>query len=85
MKKRRAERCCGGVLLYGSSGAGQQLTWIDRAGKSLGTVGPTGVYTTFALSPDGRRVAVSKFQDVGSDLWTVDLDRTPNAVSSIDP
>ena len=65
-----------GVLFYGASGgATQQLTWFDRAGKSAGTLGPSGEYAAFALSPDGRRVAVSKFRDSGSDLWIMDVER----------
>jgi WD40 repeat protein len=36
------------------------LTWFDRAGKILGTVGEPGQYNSVALSPDGTRVAVSR-------------------------
>ena len=65
----------GGVLFYGTSGATQQLTWFDRAGKSLGTLGPVGAYYAFALSPDGRRAVVSKRRDSDFDLWMVDVER----------
>ncbi len=65
-----------GVLLYGEkSGDFEQLTWFNRAGESVGTVGPPGVYTRFAPSPDGRRLVVCKRQNDTSDLWTVDLER----------
>jgi hypothetical protein len=57
-----------GVLVYGT---GQsvipnlapgivrgQLTWLDREGRILSTVGDPGVYRTVALSPDDTRAAV---------------------------
>jgi hypothetical protein len=37
----------------------RQLTWYDRAGKLLGTVGDHGDYQSMALSPDKTRVVVS--------------------------
>ena len=52
-----------GVLAYRTGGAGgnplTQLTWFDREGNRLGTVGPPGYYGAVALSPDGKRVAVT--------------------------
>jgi serine/threonine protein kinase len=35
-----------------------KLTWFDRAGKELGTVGPPALYFGPRIAPDGRRVAV---------------------------
>lgn len=48
-----------------------RLTWFDRQGRELGTVGPTGHYASIALSPDQAHVAVQRtFQAGGSpDLW----------------
>jgi len=49
-----------GVLVYATTvGAGgeRKLTWYDRQGKSLGTVGAPGLINELALSPDGTRVA----------------------------
>jgi hypothetical protein len=39
----------------------QELTWVDRAGRRLGTISRTGRSTLWApaLSPDGRRVAAT--------------------------
>jgi eukaryotic-like serine/threonine-protein kinase len=51
-----------GVLSYrlgGSTGA-SQLTWFDREGKVLGTLGDRGLYGSLAVSPGGRRAAVSR-------------------------
>src|SRR5258708_27915413 len=52
-----------GVLAYESSrGAGltSQLTWYDRTGKILDTVGELDSYYSLALSPDGLRIAVER-------------------------
>ena len=47
-----------GTLVLLEKEAGEQLTWFDRAGKKLGTVGPIGQYAGASLSPDGKRLAV---------------------------
>ena len=38
---------------------GTCLAWYDRAGRAMGSVGGAGDYSNPALSPDGRRLAVS--------------------------
>jgi eukaryotic-like serine/threonine-protein kinase len=50
-----------GAVVYGPSveRSETRLMWFDKAGKPLGTLGPSNVGTP-ALSPDGRRVAVSR-------------------------
>ena len=37
-----------------------QLTWFDREGKVLGTLGDFGLYRSMAISPDGKRVAFER-------------------------
>jgi eukaryotic-like serine/threonine-protein kinase len=70
-----------GVLTYveENGGAGNaQLSWFDREGKNLGTVGEPGIFSSSALSPDGRQAAVSRFdlqQARSSNLWLFDLIR----------
>jgi hypothetical protein len=51
-----------------------QLTWVDRQGKSLGTVGSPRPDWPVVLSPDGRR-ALAKDAPYGfpGDLWLLDL------------
>jgi eukaryotic-like serine/threonine-protein kinase len=50
------------------------LQWFDRAGHVLGTVGGQADYSNPALSPDGRRVAVSIRDNSGRrDIWVFDL------------
>jgi Tol biopolymer transport system component/predicted Ser/Thr protein kinase len=68
-----------GVLAY-RSGASQglmQLVWFDRAGKSLGTLGPHANYVgSLALSPDGKRVAVDEMDQAAKvDIRVLDVAR----------
>lgn len=63
-----------GVLVY-RSGAPvdtRQLTWRDRDGKVLGTVGPSGKILNPSLSPDGKSVAVT-MGDIEMDAWVINL------------
>jgi eukaryotic-like serine/threonine-protein kinase len=68
-----------GVLVYKSgSGLDYQLRWLDQQGKVLGTVAEPGRYNSIALSPDGRRVAVSRTNPDNTpnwDVWLLDLGR----------
>jgi len=49
----------------------RKLTWIDRSGKDLGTVGAPGNYDAPALSPDEKQMAV----DIEGDIWIIDAMR----------
>ncbi|HEX5214226.1 MAG TPA: protein kinase [Vicinamibacterales bacterium] len=64
------------VLVYqaASDPGSFQLTWVDRQGKSLGTVGTPGPERPVVLSPDGRRALV-KDAPYGfpGDLWMLNL------------
>ncbi len=65
-----------GVLAYGSgTTALRQLAWIDRGGKSLGAVGTPGLFIGFALSPDGKRVALDlvNLEPGGREIWLMEL------------
>ena len=73
-----------GTLVYGRGGqAPQQLTWFDRAGRVLHTVGRApsirgfGAGRRLALSPDDRRVAVVQGtgEPENQDVWILDLSR----------
>jgi Tol biopolymer transport system component len=52
-----------------------RLTWFDRQGKKLGTIGEPGVYRTLTISPDGKRVAVERTdpQTQDKDIWLIDV------------
>jgi serine/threonine protein kinase/Tol biopolymer transport system component len=75
-----------GLVAYRTGGAGvqRQLTWVDRSGKALGTLGAVDDGNPIAprLSPDGKRVAV--FRNVGNtDVWL--LDRASTTRFTFDP
>ena len=69
------------VLVFPQRNAstGQQVTWYDREGKVMGTVGEPAFYARgyVGLSPDGTRLALSKNRrgaDSGN-IWLLDLSR----------
>jgi serine/threonine protein kinase len=67
-----------GVLAYQTgSVVRSQLTWFDRAGTQLATLGDQADYVDVALSPDDTRVAVSLMDlALGTrDLWIFDVAR----------
>jgi Tol biopolymer transport system component len=51
------------------------LTWFDRAGKTIGTVGAPGQYTNVTFRPDGSRLAVSLTTDTPAnrDVWILNV------------
>jgi Tol biopolymer transport system component len=49
-----------GVLVFHRNAVDRQLTWFDRDGKIIGTVGNPGTYLDPFLSPDGTRLAAAK-------------------------
>jgi Tol biopolymer transport system component len=69
----------GGTLAYMGVQAAVsdvQLTWLDRNGRTLGTVGPPGDYGQIVLSPDERNVALEiRDAESGYDLWVMDVAR----------
>jgi Tol biopolymer transport system component len=77
-----------GVLAYRSgSGVNTHLTWFDREGKRLETVGPPGFYVEIQLAPDGKKVAVGKqdAQTGNRDLWLVDVEHGVPTRFTFDP
>ena len=65
-----------GVLGYRAGSSQQQLTLFNREGKVLGTAGPPGVYEDPAISPDGKKLAITR-DDLGiaQNVWIHDFDR----------
>jgi Tol biopolymer transport system component len=65
-----------GVLAYvsGATVGISQLTWVDRSGKTVGTLGQPGQYQFPQLSPDGTRLAVTLF-GANADIWVADVVR----------
>jgi eukaryotic-like serine/threonine-protein kinase len=78
-----------GTLVYAQGGTQgpQQLTWFDRDGRALGTVGEPAPYNSLALSPDERRVAVGLGTGTldNRDIWIIDIARTLRSRLTFDP
>jgi Tol biopolymer transport system component len=75
-----------GVLIYrGGIGGEAQLTWFDRHGKPVGTVGEPGQYVEFALSRDGMKVAASEIRSGNEDVWIFDAARRTRTRLTSDP
>ena len=54
----------------------RQLTWFDRKGNRLGTMGePDSTQNMMNLSPDGQRVALSREAQNNRDIWVLDAAR----------
>ena len=79
----------GGLLVYatGAVGGQSQLVWKDRQGHAVGNLGgPTDSVGNIAISPDGKRVAVSRFATGNSgDLWIYDVARGIPTRFTFDP
>ena len=65
-----------GTILFGSGSDRYQLTWVNREGKVLSTVGEPDRYGSLRISPDGKRIAtVLADSSSRSDLWLLELSR----------
>jgi len=67
-----------GRLVYVAAPAGQrQFAWFDLEGKFLGNVGPPqNAYAEGRISPDGTRLAASRYERAGrSDIFVLNLAR----------
>jgi eukaryotic-like serine/threonine-protein kinase len=64
-----------------------QLTWFDRAGRVLATLGEPAQYNNLALSPDETRVAVTMRtgNPENIDIWIVDIARNRRVRLTTDP
>ncbi len=75
-----------GVLCYQTGNRStSQLTWFDRSGKQLGTVGAAGNLSEPVLSPDGQRVAVGMEKEAPGDVWIMELARGTFTRFTFDP
>ncbi|MGA3053594.1 MAG: protein kinase [Candidatus Korobacteraceae bacterium] len=64
-----------GMMLYASGTASgtEILTWYDRSGKRLGTVGEQGEFYDLDLSPDEKKVATTELNTATATIWIRDL------------
>lgn len=68
-----------GILSYlADETSPTQLTWVNRAGQTLSTLGKKGFYQSPRLSPDGKRIVLIRVDPDSTsfrDIWTYELDR----------
>ena len=66
-----------GTLAFQSQDDVRRLTWFDRTGRELATVGPPGNYLSVSIAPGGRRVLFDRARPgIGTyDIWSLDLER----------
>jgi eukaryotic-like serine/threonine-protein kinase len=65
-----------GTILFGTGSDHYQLTWFNREGKALNTVGQPDRFAALRISPDGKRIATVLADAVGvPDIWLLDFAR----------
>lgn len=78
-----------GILAYRTQSPedSSELRWFDRQGRPLGLIGAPGSYTNPALSPDERKLIVSRTdpQIQTRDLWLFDLATGASSRFTFDP
>src|SRR5208337_2859909 len=78
-----------GTAIYntGVGAALSVLTWMDRSGKELGSIGDPAVMANPSLSPDGSRVAVdiADLKANNVDIWLESTNGAGNARFTFDP
>jgi len=64
-----------GMLAYasGTSSGTEILTWYDRTGKKMGTVGEQGDFFDLDLSPDEKQLATTELNTATATIWVHDL------------
>ena len=77
----------GEVVSYLSGQRNSRLTWLDRTGKQLSTVGEPSTYWLHRLSPDGKKLAVDIVdpKDSTDDIWINDFERGTFTRFTFDP
>ena len=65
-----------GIIAYRSSAADTQLTWFDRSGQRLATLGAPDRYNSVEPAPDEQRVAVERLEPRGREpnIWLLSQD-----------
>jgi eukaryotic-like serine/threonine-protein kinase len=76
-----------GALSYRTGTAGEDvvLSWLDRTGKLIETLGSPAPYRGVEVSPDGSRVAVHRHDPNGGDIWVFEPSRGPMSRQTFDP
>jgi Tol biopolymer transport system component len=75
------------VLQSGSAAVSTELTWFDRAGQRVGTIGEPRWYSSVALSPNAGHLVTTVFDTESRtvDLWILDVLRPAPVRFTFDP
>jgi Tol biopolymer transport system component len=75
------------VFRTGSGGGQRQFVWFDRSGKEIEKLGSpdTALSSYPVLSPDSRRVALSRVVNGNEDVWLLDIGRGALSRFTFDP
>jgi len=74
-----------GTLVYRSTGGEDELlSWLDRQGNRLGSVGEPHSYINLAISPDGTRAATTRIEP-GRDIWLTEFAHASDTRFTFDP
>lgn len=76
-----------GVLAYRAGEANAavaQMSWMDRDGRIVGTLGPAGDYRNLMLDPSGDHATANSTVD-SEDVWTFDVQRGTTSRLTFDP
>ena len=67
----------GGVLAYRAYAEERQLSWMDRSGRQIATLGrpDVGQPTFGKLSPDGRTLSLGRTVNGNTDIWLIEIER----------
>jgi len=64
----------GDLFYVGGPRSDRRVVLLDRAGAERGLPAPPGVWTQAVISPDGRHLALTRFEGARRTLWTLTLD-----------
>jgi len=67
-----------GTLVFRHTSSQSKVTWVDRAGRPLGSAGVPGDYWDVSLSPDERKVAVLNHRASDGTFWIELIDLARN-------
>jgi serine/threonine protein kinase/Tol biopolymer transport system component len=70
-----------GLMVYASGTASgtEILTWYDRSGKRLGTVGEQGEFYDLDLSADDKKITTTELNTATATIWVRDLENNLKA------
>ncbi|MCG3160941.1 MAG: Serine/threonine-protein kinase PknD [Acidobacteria bacterium] len=85
--RTRLSVAANGMIVFIEGSANEQLVWLDRTGKRLGTAGQPGLFLGHVISPDEQRLVTEKRdpQTLNSDLYVWDLERGTETRFTFDP